>query len=123
MGRRINSTPHLSTHVRVQFFDGDCFREDLLGLTLLEGPTAGEIIFQRIVAFFLKTMDLIWRMLRASYRRCSSVAGRVKGLSTQPSAITLRMKSLHCLISQSVLCAQLSGELKNSSDYYGLSYY
>lgn len=34
-------------------FDGDIFREDILGLIPLEGCTTGEIIFQRIVDFFL----------------------------------------------------------------------
>lgn len=36
----------------VDFFDGDIFREDILGLIPLEGCTTGEIIFQRIVDFF-----------------------------------------------------------------------
>lgn len=29
------------------FFDGECFRKDLLGLIPLEGQTTGEILFTR----------------------------------------------------------------------------
>ncbi|TWW63115.1 hypothetical protein D4764_03G0001230 [Takifugu flavidus] len=36
----------------VQFFDGECFCEDLLGLIPLEGKTTGEILFTKIAAFF-----------------------------------------------------------------------
>uniref|UniRef100_A0A3Q0T044 SPIN-DOC-like zinc-finger domain-containing protein n=1 Tax=Amphilophus citrinellus TaxID=61819 RepID=A0A3Q0T044_AMPCI len=45
-----------------------------------------------------------------------SMAGKIKGLSAWLSAVAPKMKSLHCLIHQSVLCAQLSGELKNIMD-------
>ncbi len=45
-----------------------------------------------------------------------SMAGRVNGLSARLSAVAPRMKSLHCLIHQSVLCTRLCGELKNTMD-------
>ncbi len=40
----------------VHFFDGDIFREDILGRIPLEGRTTGEIIFQKLL-IFSKSMD------------------------------------------------------------------
>lgn len=34
--------------IYVRFFDGKCFREELLGLLPLEGHTTGEIMFEKI---------------------------------------------------------------------------
>lgn len=34
------------------FFDGECFREDLLGLIPMEGHTIGEILFTKIASYF-----------------------------------------------------------------------
>lgn len=38
--------------IYVRFYDGVCFREELLGLIPLERHTTGEVLFQNIVAFF-----------------------------------------------------------------------
>uniref|UniRef100_A0A3Q3B518 HAT C-terminal dimerisation domain-containing protein n=1 Tax=Kryptolebias marmoratus TaxID=37003 RepID=A0A3Q3B518_KRYMA len=100
----------------VRFFDGDCFREDLLGLIPLEGHTSAAIIFQKIVDFFKDNgldLDHVNMLVTDG---APTMAGKVNGLSARLSAVAPRMKSLHCLIHQSVLCAKLSGELKNTMD-------
>ena len=44
----------------VQFFDGKCFREDLLGLIPMQGHTNGEILFTKIASFFEENnLDLV----------------------------------------------------------------
>ena len=40
-----------------------------------------------------------------------AMIGRVQGLIARLSAIAPRMQFLHCIIHQSLLCAQLSGDL------------
>lgn len=100
----------------VRFFDGDVFREDILALIPLEGQTTGEIVFQKIVAFFKDNGLNLDHVNMLVTDGAPSMAGRVKGLAARLSAVAPRMKSLHCLIHQSVLCARLSGELKNTMD-------
>ncbi len=46
------STLQVQLCLFVRFFDGDCFREEIVVLTPLEGHTTGKIMFQGIVAFF-----------------------------------------------------------------------
>ena len=43
--------------IYVRFFDGNCFREELLGLLPLEGRTTGEILFEKICLF---SKIMIW---------------------------------------------------------------
>lgn len=109
-----SDTAQLCLYVR--FFDGDVFREDILGLIPLEGHTTGEIVFQKIVDFFKDNGLNLENVNMLVTDGAPSMAGRVKGLSARLGAIAPRMKSLHCLIHQSVLCARLSGELKNTMD-------
>ncbi|KAI2660312.1 Piezo-type mechanosensitive ion channel component 2 [Labeo rohita] len=75
------------------FCDGDIIREEVLGLIPLEGRITAEIIFQRIVDFFSK----------------------VNGLNLE-RFVNRSVKSLHCLIHQSVLCSRLFSGLKNTMD-------
>uniref|UniRef100_A0AAY5KSX4 DUF4371 domain-containing protein n=1 Tax=Esox lucius TaxID=8010 RepID=A0AAY5KSX4_ESOLU len=70
----------------VRFFDGEFFREDQLGLIHLVGQATGEVLFNTI------------------------------GLSARLAAVAPHLRSLHCLIHQSLLCAKLSGELKETMD-------
>ncbi|XP_051783182.1 SCAN domain-containing protein 3-like [Erpetoichthys calabaricus] len=100
----------------VRFFDGHCFKEDILGLIPLEGNTTGEILFQEIVDFFQENRLDLERINLLVTDGAPSMAGKIKGLSARLSALAPKMKSLHCLIHQSVLCPQLSGELKNIMD-------
>ena len=45
-----------------------------------------------------------------------SMAGREQGLAARMAAVAQQMRSLHCLIHQSLLCAKLRGELKEAMD-------
>ncbi|KAG2458102.1 ZBED5 protein, partial [Polypterus senegalus] len=100
----------------VRFFDGHCFKEDILGLIPLEGNTTGEILFQKIVDFFQENRLDLERINLLVTDGAPSMTGKIKGLSARLSALAPKMKSLYCLIHQSVLCPQLSGELKNTMD-------
>ena len=100
----------------VRFFDGNVFREDLLGLIALKGQTTGEIIFQKIVDFFKDNELNLENVNMLVTDGAPSMSGRVKGLSARLAVLAPKMKSLHCLIHQSVLCARLSGELKDTMD-------
>lgn len=98
----------------VRFFDGDIFREDILGLIPLEGQTTGEVVFNKIVAFFKHNKLNLERVNMLVTDGAPSIARSIKGLAARLRAIAPNMKSLHCLIHQSALCARLSGELKNT---------
>lgn len=100
----------------VRFFDGECFREDLLGLIPLEGQTTGQIIFEKIVSFFNENGLDLQRVNMLATDGAPSMTGRAQGLSARLAALAPQMKPLHCLIHQAVLCAKLSGELKGTMD-------
>ena len=94
----------------VEFFDGECFREDLLGLIPTEGHTTSEILF-----FKENNLDLACVNMLVT-DGAPSMAGRDQGLAGRMAAVAPQVKSLHCLIHQSLLCAKLSGELKETMD-------
>lgn len=100
----------------VRFFDGERFREDLLGLIPLEGHTTGEIIFNKIVSFFEEKQLDLERINMLVTDGAPAMAGRTRGLSARLAGVAPQLKSVHCLIHQSVLCAKLSGELKETMD-------
>uniref|UniRef100_A0A673BZ39 DUF4371 domain-containing protein n=1 Tax=Sphaeramia orbicularis TaxID=375764 RepID=A0A673BZ39_9TELE len=98
----------------VRFFNGECFRKDLLGLIPLEGHTTGEILFNKIVSFFEEyNLDLACVSMLVM-DGAPSMMGRDQGLAARMAAAAPQMRSLHCLIHQSLLCAKLSGELKET---------
>ncbi|GAA6218577.1 SCAN domain-containing protein 3-like [Lates japonicus] len=100
----------------VRFFDGDCFRKDLLGLIPLEGHTTGEILFTKITSFFEENnLDLAHVNMLVTDGVPSMVSSS-QGLAARMAAVALQMRSLHCVIHQSLLCAKLSGELKETMD-------
>lgn len=98
----------------VRFQDGDCFKEELLGLIPLEGRTTGEILFEKIVAFFKDNGLDLQKVNLLVTDGAPSMTGKIKGLCARMSAVAPKMQCLHCLIHQSVLCSQLSGELKQT---------
>lgn len=94
------------------FFDGRCFREELLSLLPLQGHITGEIIFKRISAFFTDNgLDMKGVVLLVT-DGAPSMAGKVSDLASRWSAVASQMILLHCIVHQAVLCAELSGELK-----------
>lgn len=100
----------------VRFFDGECFREDLLGLIPMEGHTTGEILFTKIASFFEENNLDLERINMLVTDGAPSMAGREQGLAARMAAAAPQMRSLHCLIHQSLLCAKLSGELRETMD-------
>lgn len=102
--------------VYVRFYDGVRFREELLGLIPLEGHTTGEVLFQNVVAFFSEHKLDLQKVCLLVTDGAPAMLGRVQGLTARLSAVAPQMQFLHCIIHESVLCAKLSGELKNTMD-------
>lgn len=100
----------------VRFFDGECFREELLGLIPLEGRTTGDILFTNIASFFEENKLDLARVNMLVTDGAPSMAGREQGLAARIKAVAPQLRSVHCLIHQSLLCAKLSGELKQTMD-------
>ncbi|XP_056284884.1 SCAN domain-containing protein 3-like [Pseudoliparis swirei] len=75
--------------IYVRFYDGVRVREELLGLVPLEGHTTDG---------------------------APALTSRVKGLVAGLAAVAPHMQFLHRIIHQAVLCAKLSGDLKNNMD-------
>lgn len=87
------------------------FCEDLIPL---EGQTTGEVSFTKIVAFFEENNSNLLNMLVTG--GAPSMIGRDQALPARMGAAAPRMRSLHCLIHQSLLCATLRGDLKEAMD-------
>ena len=100
----------------VRFFDGECFREDLLGLIPLDGHTTGEILFEKVISFFRENQLELSRINMLVTDGAPAMSGRTRGLSARLADVAPQLRSLHCLIHQSLLCAKLSGELKETMD-------
>ncbi|KAL0152649.1 hypothetical protein M9458_052372 [Cirrhinus mrigala] len=102
--------------IYVRFFDGKCFREELLGLLPLEGHTTGDIVFGKISAFFKDSGLDMKRVCMLVTDGAPSMTGKVNGLAARWSAVAPQLISLHCIVHQAVLCAKLSGALKTTMD-------
>lgn len=70
----------------VRFFDGECFREDLLGLIPMEGHTTGEILFTKIASFFEENKLDLARVNMLVTDGAPSMAGREQGLAARMAA-------------------------------------
>uniref|UniRef100_A0A3Q4GBG0 HAT C-terminal dimerisation domain-containing protein n=1 Tax=Neolamprologus brichardi TaxID=32507 RepID=A0A3Q4GBG0_NEOBR len=89
---------------------------ELLGLLPLEGHTTGEIMFVKISAFFKDNgLDMKSVCLLVT-DGAPSMAGKVSGLAARWLAVAPQMRTLHCIVHQTVLCAKLSAELKTTMD-------
>ncbi|XDV21802.1 hypothetical protein PO909_026822 [Leuciscus waleckii] len=94
----------------------DVAQMELLGLIPLEGHTTGEVLFQNVVAFFSEHKLDLQKVCLLVTDGAPAMLGRVQGLAARLSAVAPQMQFLHCIIHESVLCAKLSGELKNTMD-------
>ncbi|XP_033969485.1 protein FAM200A-like [Trematomus bernacchii] len=111
-----DSTDVAQLCVYVRYFDGKEFREELLSLIPLEGHTTGDVIFTKLEELF--------RLHSLSFERVNlivtdgapAMVGKHRGLVSRLKEHAPQMHGLHCLIHQSVLCAKLSGELKEVMD-------
>ncbi|KAM8729080.1 protein FAM200A-like [Acanthopagrus schlegelii] len=98
--------------VFVRFFDGKDFREELLALLPLEDNTTADIIFGKLEDFF-KSHGLSFDKINLIVTDgAPAMIGKNKGLVSRIKTVAPKTNALHCIIHQSVLCAKLSGELK-----------
>lgn len=76
-----------------------------------------KFIFDKIVSFFKDNGLDLQRVNLLVTDGAPSMTGKSKGLRARLSAIAPKMQSLHCLIHRSVLCSQLSVNLKHTMEY------
>ena len=106
--------------VYVRFFDGKCFREEMLALTALENFTTGEVISEKIKSFFQVNgldMNKICLLVTDDTPQLGAyLLGKHQGVKPRLSAVAPQMQSLPCHIHQSVLCSKLSNKMKETMD-------
>ena len=107
-------TAQLSLFVR--YFNGDIFKEELLGLIPLTENTTGEVMFTAVKSFFEKHGLDLGKINLLVTDGCPSMIGRERGVASRLRAEHPTVHTLHCIIHQSVLCAKLSGELKEAME-------
>ncbi|KAL0203725.1 hypothetical protein M9458_001743, partial [Cirrhinus mrigala] len=98
--------------VFVRYFDGKNFREELLALLLLEDNTTADIIFGKLEDFFKSHGLPLDKISLTVTDGAPAMIGKNKGLVSRIKTVAPKTNALHCIIHQSVLCAKLSGELK-----------
>ena len=105
----------------VRFFNGTCFKEELLALLPLTGQTRGEDVCLTIMDFFRgpgREIDL-GKLVSVTTDGAPSMVGREKGLVAllrKESGVPSNFLSYHCIIHQEQLCCKLRGgdELKTT---------
>lgn len=101
----------------VRFFDGKVFREELLCLLPILGHATGEIIFNELMQFFQKNgLDLCYKVISVVTDGAPSMVGHHRGLISRLAAVNPALIAFHCIIHKSVLCAKLSGKMKETMD-------
>nr|XP_023701213.1 SCAN domain-containing protein 3-like [Paramormyrops kingsleyae] len=98
--------------VFVRYFDGKDFREEQLALLPLEDNTTADIIFGKLEDFFKSHGLPLDKINLTVTDGAPAMIGKNKGLVSRIKTVTPKTNALHCIIHQSVLCAKLSGELK-----------
>ncbi|MBN3290676.1 SCND3 protein, partial [Polypterus senegalus] len=98
--------------VFVRYFDGKDFREELLALLPLEDNTTADIIFGKLEDFFKSHGLPLDKINLTVTDGAPAMIGKNKGLVSRIKTVAPKTNALHCIIHQSVLCAKLSGELK-----------
>ena len=101
-----NRTDAAQLCVYVRFFDGKCFREELLGLLLL-GHRTDEVVFEKISTSFKDNGLDMERVSMLVTDGAPSMAGKISGLAARWVAVAPQITSLHCIVHQAVLCAKL----------------
>lgn len=111
-----DSTDIAQLCVYVRYFDGEEFREELLSLIPLEGHTTSDVIFSKLEELFTQHGLSFEKVNLVVTNGAPTMVGRHKGHVSRLKAIAPQITALHCLIHQGVLCARLSGELKDVMD-------
>ncbi|KAM3836178.1 SCAN domain-containing protein 3-like [Diretmus argenteus] len=102
--------------VFVRCFDGKAFKEELLALIALEGNTTADIIFGKLEELFQKHGLSLEKVNLIVTDGAPAMVGKNTGLVSRIKNVAPKTNALHCLIHQSVLCAKLSGDLKEVMD-------
>ncbi|XP_059210109.1 SCAN domain-containing protein 3-like [Centropristis striata] len=102
--------------VYVRYYDGKDFKEELLSLIPLEGHTTGDVIFVKLEELFQLHSLSFERVNLIMTDGAPAMVGKHRGLVSRLKQLAPQIHGLHCLIHQSVLCARLSGELKDVMD-------
>ena len=79
----------------------------------------GEILFAKVISFFRENLLRLERINMLVTDSAPAMSGRTRGLSARLADVAPQQRSLHCLIHQSLLCAKLNGELKETMDCHG----
>jgi len=98
--------------VFVRYYDGKDFREELLALLPLEDNSTADIIFGKLEDFFKSHGLSLDKINLTVTDGAPAMIGKNKGLVSRIKTVAPKTNALHCIIHQSVLCAKLSGELK-----------
>lgn len=100
----------------VRYFNGDIFKEEFLCLLPLSTNTTGEVMFTAVKAFFEEHGLDLGKINLLVTDGCPSMIGKDRGFASRLCSEYPTVHTLHCVIHQSVLCAKLSGELKETMD-------
>ena len=109
----IDNTDISQMCVFVRYFDGKDFKEELLALIPLEGLTTGAIIFGKLEELFQKHGLSFEKVNLVVTDVAPAMIGRNRGLVSRTKTIAPSINALRCLIHQSMLCSNLSRDLKD----------
>ena len=79
----------------------------------------GEILFEKVISFFRENHLGLEHINMLVTDGAPAMSGRTRGLSARLADVVPQQRLLHCLIHQSLLCAKLNGELKETMDCHG----
>ncbi|KAM9299122.1 zinc finger BED domain-containing protein 5-like [Gastrophryne carolinensis] len=104
-----DATDNAQLMVFVRFYDKTTkvFCEDLLGMEALSGHTRGEDIFRAITEMLKKRDINLESVISVVTDGAPAMVGKEKGLVTRLKVLNPGLISYHCIIHQSVLCANL----------------
>ncbi|KAM9307699.1 general transcription factor II-I repeat domain-containing protein 2B-like [Gastrophryne carolinensis] len=104
-----DATDNAQLMVFVRFYDKTTkvFCEDLLGMEALSAHTRGEDIFRAITEMLKKRDINLESVISVVTDGAPAMVGKEKGLVTRLKVLNPGLISYHCIIHQSVLCANL----------------
>lgn len=82
----------------------------------IQGHTTGEIIFNELMQFFEKNGLDLSKVMSVVTDGAPSMVGHHRGLISRLAAVNPALIAFHCIIHKSVLCAKLSGKMKETMD-------
>lgn len=82
----------------------------------IQGHATGEIIFNELMQFFEKNGLDLSKVMSVVTDGAPSMVGHHRGLICRLAAVNPALIAFHCIIHKSVLCAKLSGKMKETMD-------